>query len=289
MKIENCGKYIFRGEKIQQAYFFPNENEANGSVNANWRYKADIHYEFLCARFLQICLQVASNCTDFSLDFQNVPDPPPPPPPKFPLFLFISNSRLCFLDLTYAFRLLIEHGSSATALQHTEICYIFLAAPHGVSAFFISSLIDHLLVCFGCPILLFPCGFQYRVWVTFPDSSVTVCPIHLYCLLLFLCACVMECFVIVCPIHLYCLIFLCACVMECFVIVCPIHLYCLLLFLCACVMECFFLQCVLSICTAFCYFCACVMEWELAYTHMSVRNWLVPRSIHTGRTPTVCT
>ena len=42
-------------------------------MNANWRYKTDIHYEFYCARVLQICLQNASNCTDFSLNFQNLP------------------------------------------------------------------------------------------------------------------------------------------------------------------------------------------------------------------------
>ena len=32
-----------------------------------------IRHEFECATFLQICLQNASNYTDFSLDFKNFP------------------------------------------------------------------------------------------------------------------------------------------------------------------------------------------------------------------------
>ena len=36
---------------------------------------------FSVLRFLQICLQNASNCTDFSLDFQNFPGEHAPGPP----------------------------------------------------------------------------------------------------------------------------------------------------------------------------------------------------------------
>ena len=47
MKIENRGKIFSVGEKINKhAFFFFYENKGDGSVNANWRYKADIRHEF---------------------------------------------------------------------------------------------------------------------------------------------------------------------------------------------------------------------------------------------------
>ena len=58
-------------------------------MKASWRYKTDIRLDFSCATFLQICLQNASNCTDFSCDFQNFPGGggmPPDPPRNFLLF-----------------------------------------------------------------------------------------------------------------------------------------------------------------------------------------------------------
>ena len=54
--------------------------------------------EHWCARFLQICLQNASDCTYFSLDFQNFPGGGgyPRPPLKIPSFFSMSNSRLWY-------------------------------------------------------------------------------------------------------------------------------------------------------------------------------------------------
>ena len=59
-------------------------------MSANWRYKTDIHHEFQCAR----CLQNASNCTDFSLDFQHFPRELPPDPLEISSLFHISNSSL---------------------------------------------------------------------------------------------------------------------------------------------------------------------------------------------------
>ena len=85
MKIKNCGTNYVPWGKNWQAYFFFYEQNYGGSVHANWRWKTDFHYEFQCSRFLQICLQNASNCTDCGLDFQIFPGEHASTSPHIPL------------------------------------------------------------------------------------------------------------------------------------------------------------------------------------------------------------
>ena len=92
MKIENRGKKNFRGK--QQAYFFFFFKRACQCRQIQV-HKTDILHIFYCAKFLQICLQNVSNCTDFSLDFKHYlgvgggkGGMPPDPPRNFLLFFF---------------------------------------------------------------------------------------------------------------------------------------------------------------------------------------------------------
>ena len=72
-------------------------------MNANWRHKTDISIMNInVLDFIQICLQDASDCTDFSLDFQNFPgEHAPGHPSKFPFSM--SNSRLWLYQILWSF------------------------------------------------------------------------------------------------------------------------------------------------------------------------------------------
>ena len=86
-----------------------------------------------------------------------------------------SNSKSCkaFIDYYYYyfFRLLREHRASTTFFHLPLSLALVLASSHVKPEFRSSQFRLLLQVCFGRPLLLFPCGFHSRAClVIFPGS-----------------------------------------------------------------------------------------------------------------------
>ena len=95
---DSCGnenrksrKKYFPWGKNRQAYFFFHENEDDGSVNANWRYKSDIHYEFGVLDFFKFAPRMPQIAQILVLTFKIFRGSMPPDLPRNFLFFFLQQ------------------------------------------------------------------------------------------------------------------------------------------------------------------------------------------------------